>query len=204
MKRIGFALVALVAVIWIASFAIAQPKPAPVASQPAKAVPTTAPASAPAKAVLVAATKPPVVVIPAATQPAPKISGVDDMTGTTSALTRAIETSNWRVILTAALLFIIWVFRAVGSKFWKFIGTDRGGALLALISGVLVSFINGWATGKTFSITWLIQGIELGVSASGGWVVAKRLISPTDKKEEAAAAKAAADPPKPTDPDPAA
>jgi hypothetical protein len=167
----------------------------PSASQPTKVV-ASAPASAPVK--LVAATHPPVVPVAATTQPLGKVAGVDDMSGVTGTITKAIDTSNWRVVATAALLFLIWVLRAIGAKFWKFIGTDRGGALLALISGVLVALINGWASGKTFSITWVIQGIEMGVSAAGGWVVAKRLISPTDKKEEKAAADlAAATPPSP-------
>jgi hypothetical protein len=187
MKRIGIALAGLVAFIWITAFALG------AASQP-----TSQPASAPAKAVPAVATAAQLPVVPAATQPLGKVAGVDDMSGVTGTITKAIDTSNWRIVATAALLFIIWVLRAIGAKFWKFIGTDRGGALLALISGVLVALINGWASGKTFSITWVIQGIEMGVSAAGGWVVAKRLISPSDKKTDDKPAD-----PKP-EPDPAA
>lgn len=180
MKRMAFAIVLLTA-----SVAIAQPS----ASQPSKAS-----ASAPAKVV---ALTPSPVMPAAATQPLGKVAGVDDMTGVTGTLTKAIDSKNWHVVVAAVLLFLIWVLRAIGSKFWKFIGTDRGGALLALISGLLVVFINGWAGGGKFSITWLIQGIELGVTAAGGWVVAKRLIVPTDKKEEKAAAAAVAAQPDP-------
>ena len=181
--------IALVSLVLLAAVSVfAQPS----ASQPTKVV--VVPASSPAKVVALA--HPPV--MPAASQPLGKVAGVDDMSGVTGTITKAIDTSNWRVVATAALLFLIWVLRAIGAKFWKFIGTDRGGALLALVSGVLVALINGWASGKTFSITWVIQGIEMGVSAAGGWVVAKRLISPSDKKTDDKPAE-----PKP-EPDPAA
>lgn len=101
----------------------------------------------------------------------------------------AVKTGNWKLTLILALVLIIWGVRKYGSKLaavpvkWvaaigKFIASDRGGAVLAMVAGVIGSVAAYMVGGANLTPKVLLDGLLLGFTAAGGWVVMKKIIVP--------------------------
>lgn len=99
----------------------------------------------------------------------------------------AIHSSNWRLLAALALIGIIWALRTYLSKLLPKLSSDRAGALLAVCTGISGAVSNALMAGQPVTLSVLMDGLGLGITAAGGWSVAKRIIAPPDKQEEAAA-----------------
>lgn len=123
---------------------------------------------------------------PAATQPIKP----DDVQGASATLRNAMHTSNWRLAVLAGLLLSVLMLRKVGGWFLparagEWVNSDRGGATLALLAGVLTVLVNGLIAGGKFDPQLIIDGLLAAATAAGTFNLAKRLAKPADKDSPA-------------------
>jgi hypothetical protein len=127
-------------------------------------------------------------VAPAASQPAPVVIAPvkpDDPKGTANVIKGAMHTSNWRLVVIEGLLLAVLLLRKVGgfclpTKWAAWVQSDRGGAALAVLAGVLTVVVNGMVAGGKFDPQLLIDGVLAAATAAGGFNLAKRLAAPSD------------------------
>ncbi len=99
----------------------------------------------------------------------------DDPTAFLQTIVAAVQGGQWRVVAVLGLVALVWVARRYGARYWPFLATSRGGALLALVAGCLTTFGPAVFAGTTFSLKLVLDALMLGVTAAGGWVVVRRL-----------------------------
>lgn len=106
----------------------------------------------------------------AVAQPSP-----DDPGAFFNAVVAAIQGGQWRVVAVLGVIALVWVAKRYGSKRWAFLGTSRGGALLALAAGLVSTFAPAILAGTPFNLKLVLDAVMLGVTAAGGWVMVRRL-----------------------------
>lgn len=92
------------------------------------------------------------------------------------AIVDSAKAGNWRALAALGLVLVIWAVRRYGTRWWDWLGTDKGGAALVLVIGILSQLAVvifgkdplGWKT--------IVNGIVLGFTAAGGWTVMKKLL----------------------------
>jgi hypothetical protein len=155
---------------------------APPTTAPAVAAPVTAPVATPAPVPATVLADP---IIPV---PQPKQDAVtpydpgQDPGGFFAKLFSATTSGQWKLLITLVLVGVVWGFRAIGGKFWPWLKTDRGGAMLALLTGVTGVLAAMALAGGAFSAQVVLNGIMAGITAAGGWTVIKKLFWPSDAK----------------------
>ena len=109
----------------------------------------------------------------------------DDPKGAATVMQQAMHTSNWRLVVLGGLLLAVLLLRKMGgwflpAKAGAWINSDRGGATLALLAGVLTVVINGLIAGGSFDPQLLIDGVLAAATTAGSFTLAKRLAKPSD------------------------
>lgn len=99
----------------------------------------------------------------------------DDPSAFFNAVVAAIQGGQWRAVAVLGVIALVWVAKRYGSRYWPFLGTSRGGALLALAAGLVSTFAPAIFAGTPFSLKLVLDAVMLGVTAAGGWVVVRRL-----------------------------
>lgn len=93
----------------------------------------------------------------------------------------AVTTSNWRALAALGVVAFVWAGRTYGAKKIPWLGTDRGGSVLALLTGIAGGLANAWLAGKPVDLSLVVQGLQTGVLASGGYVMTRRLLWPEQR-----------------------
>jgi hypothetical protein len=146
--------------------------------------------TAPATMAYIDVTKVPIVFAPASqsTSASAAIAPVkpDDPKGAAEVVRGAMRTSNWRLVVLGGLLLTVLLLRKVGGWFLPgraaaWVNSDRGGAALALLAGVLTVVVNGLISGKGFDPQLLIDGVLAAFTAAGAFNVSKKLAKPSDQ-----------------------
>lgn len=88
----------------------------------------------------------------------------------------AIQGGDWRGLAVLVAILVTWAAKKYGAKAWPFLGTARGGALLALFLGVAGTLIPAAAGGAPFTLKLCIDALLFGLTSIGGWVGVRRLI----------------------------
>lgn len=114
-------------------------------------------------------------------------------------LLKAADTSNWRMLAVLIVIGAVWLLRTVGGKKWAVLKTDRAGAICTLALGTAGAIGNALAAGSDITLRLFINGLMVGITAAGGWVVMKKLFFPSDVKNATPATPATPTPP-PTPP----
>lgn len=91
-------------------------------------------------------------------------------------LLTAVQTKQWVLVGMLATMALVAALKKIGAKYVPFFGTRRGGALLALIGGVIVALVEPLITGKSLSISTALYALLYGPGAAGIWTMARRLI----------------------------
>lgn len=95
-------------------------------------------------------------------------------------LLEAGTTSNWRLFIILALVAVVSLLRFLGSKLpgalGQFVASDRGGAVLALVSGIGGSIITAAAAGASIGLATILNGVIAGFTAAGGWTVVRKIL----------------------------
>ena len=103
-----------------------------------------------------------------------------DPGGFFSELARSIQSGKWQAVAALVAIAVVFVLRKFATKIpgkvGVFFGTNRGGAVLALIGGVVTALAQIVLSGQSLDVNILINGIVLGVTAAGGWTLVRRLI----------------------------
>lgn len=99
---------------------------------------------------------------------------------------------QWKAVAAILAIGAVWALRKFGGRYLPFLKTDRGGALLTLATGVVGGIGHALLTDAPVTAELLSDGLAVGVTAAGGYVIVKRIIWPSDAKKAADAAGAAA------------
>ena len=109
----------------------------------------------------------------------------DDPKGAAAVVKSAMHTSNWRLVVIAGLLLVVLSLRKLAgflpAKAAAWVQSDRGGATLARLAGVLTVLVNGMVAGGKFDPQLLVDGVLAAATAAGSFNLAKRLAAPSDK-----------------------
>ena len=121
----------------------------------------------------------------------------DDPGSIAQSIFEALTSGNWKMLALLILVAVLWVGRHYGSKLpkiGKYIGSRRGGAAMALLTGMVG--VVGSAAASGAAITWPVvqHGFTVGLGMAGGWSVVKSLIQGERKADEPAPVEAT-DPP---------
>lgn len=138
----------------------------------------------------------------AATQQAPatqqSIDGVDPA-GILVVIFDALKSSQWQLAGFAVLLALLWILRFTGYKIhgwirrgsgvlavaaraiWidsilAWIGTDRGGSILAILMGAVLAVVNGLLAGQGDVLDLIKSGLVVGLGAMGLWSGGRRIL----------------------------
>lgn len=114
------------------------------------------------------------------TSPSAVAAAPDDAGGIVTNLYEAGKSRNYRALAAALCSLVVLLMRRWGAGLFKPLGTDRGGALLALVVGVAGAFATALAAGAPLGFGLVYDGLVMGVTAAGGFVVLKRLVAPRD------------------------
>lgn len=104
----------------------------------------------------------------------------EDPIGIFDQIGQAILQGKWQAV--AALVAVAVVFGArqgaarLPGKLGIFFASARGGALLALLGGVVTALAQAIVAGGEINVTLLVNGVVLGITAAGGWTLVRRLI----------------------------
>lgn len=119
---------------------------------------------------------------PATTTPAVVVAPDANPLGFLESLFNAAKAGNWRLLSALALVGLVYVIRKFGQKALPWLGTDRGGAVSALVVGVAGSLSLALMSSAPINAAMIVNGLGLGVMAAGGFVVVKRILFPSDLK----------------------
>lgn len=90
----------------------------------------------------------------------------------------AVMSKNWTMVTALALIAFVWLLRKFGSKRLPFLATDRGGAMLVMVTSVLGALATALGAGRPVSGDVLRQAVTLGFLAAGGWTWVKKVMRP--------------------------
>lgn len=91
-------------------------------------------------------------------------------------LLTAVQTKQWVLVGMLATMGLVALAKKIGTKYVPWLGTRRGGALLALIGGLAVALVEVLLTSKSLSASTVIFALLYGPGAAGIWTMARRLI----------------------------
>jgi hypothetical protein len=144
------------------------------AAPPDGSAPVAATTAAVAPAPPVATIGPPIAVnAPTGAHNAPDPAA--DPTAFLDAIANAARAGHWRLFVGLVLIGFIWLIRAWGGAVVPWLRTDRGGAVTALAVGVAGAFSAELMDHAPITLSFFLDGIALGCTAAGGWVVIRRI-----------------------------
>lgn len=91
-------------------------------------------------------------------------------------LISAFSGGKYALLGAAALLLLVLLARKGGAKVAPWLGTPRGGAVLALLVAGLTSLVARLASGAAFSFGLVLEAVTVALSASGLWSTGKALV----------------------------
>ncbi len=96
------------------------------------------------------------------------------------AVLNAVAAEQWGVVAILVAVAAVYVLRLVATRLpgalGAFFATKRGGAVTALLGGIVTALAGFVLGGKGISVPLLLSGLVLGIGAAGGWNVVKDLI----------------------------
>ena len=94
----------------------------------------------------------------------------------------AVQAGHWWVLAAAIVSGLVWVVRRWGCSLWPWLGTDRGGAVLVLVTAVLGSLAGLILAGDAAGLDLLMTGLQTGFTAAGGYTIIRRIVgAPTEE-----------------------
>lgn len=107
-----------------------------------------------------------------------------------------IKAGDWKAVVALAVVGFVWLVRKYGALKFPVLKTDRWSALLTLLSGVVGGAAYVFVNGGTVDARAVFDGVMVGATAAGGYVLVKKIVWPDDAKlaADAAGTATAADP----------
>ena len=111
-----------------------------------------------------------------------------DFVGFFQAVLDAVTKKNWWVLASMAVVALTWVTRVVVPKLHNslgaWLGTDRGGAVLALFYAITGAAATTMAAWKKPDLNLLLNTVFVAVGAIGGFSLIKKIFFPSDTPAE--------------------
>jgi uncharacterized protein GlcG (DUF336 family) len=96
------------------------------------------------------------------------------------AILDAIASGQWKVVAILIAVAVVYALRQVATRLPGAVGlffqSARGGALTALLGGVVTAVAGLVVGGGPITVGVFINGVVLGIMAAGGWTIIRRLI----------------------------
>lgn len=89
---------------------------------------------------------------------------------------QAVTSGNWALLAALVLVGLVWAVRRWGASKVPFLASARGGALLALLGGIVGAVATALTAGAPVTAALLLKGLTVGVTAAGGWTVVRKLL----------------------------
>jgi hypothetical protein len=102
-----------------------------------------------------------------------------DFIGFARLFKEAAKNGNWKLLAVLLIVGLVWAARKYGvliPEVGPFLQSPRGGAVLAIATGVFGVIAAGLAASGKFSAGLIWDGLLLGLTAAGGWTVVKKLL----------------------------
>lgn len=110
--------------------------------------------------------------VAAPTPPDPEAGGFGFM----KTILDAVMSKNWTWAAVLVLIAMVWGLRKFGGKKFKWLKTDRGGAVLVMGTSVLGAVATAIGAGKGLSKDVVLQAVYVGFMGAGGWVWVRRMM----------------------------
>lgn len=94
----------------------------------------------------------------------------------------AAKSGQWRLLAGLLLGVLVWATRKWGARLVPWLGTDRGGAVLVLVLGLLGGVATTLAGDQPLSWSLLVDSLSMAFGAAGGYAVTKKLVAPSDQE----------------------
>jgi hypothetical protein len=107
----------------------------------------------------------------------------------------AVQSGNYSLVAALGVIAAVYALRRFGGGRIPFLATDRGGALLVIITSVAGALATAFAAGTAVSLPLVISALVVALKAAGGFSLAKKLLfgDKSIAQAEDAGAKAAAE-----------
>jgi hypothetical protein len=96
------------------------------------------------------------------------------------AILNALAHGEWKVVAILVAVAIVYALRQVATRLSGPLGiffkSARGGAVLALLGGIVTSLAGILYAGGAVNVGIILNGVVLGVMAAGGWTLIRRLL----------------------------
>ena len=110
----------------------------------------------------------------------------DDAGGLLQTLFNAATAKNWRLVFALAVVLVTWALRTYGGKhkLLQWTKSDRGGAMLGMITGGATTVALGIMAGKPLDMNLVLTAFGGGVGVLGIFTLWKKGVLGGSKKEE--------------------
>jgi hypothetical protein len=89
---------------------------------------------------------------------------------------QAYQSRSYRVLIMGGLMLLVWALRTVSKR----LQNDRAGAATALVVSIAGAFLTALADDAPLNAWLIFDGLLMAASASGTYVLIKRLARPKD------------------------
>lgn len=90
-------------------------------------------------------------------------------------LVDAVASKNWPLLAALGVVAAVWAVRKFLAPRVPFLATDRGGAILVLVTSLAGAVATALVGGAAFSLPLLVQALSVALSAAGGFNLVKKL-----------------------------
>ncbi len=91
-------------------------------------------------------------------------------------LFEAVKSGEWLLAAALAVIGLTWALRRWGAKLIPWLGTDRGGVVVAGVSAFALGLANAGIAGKPVDVTLVVTALEVALLAMGGWAGIRKLL----------------------------
>lgn len=105
---------------------------------------------------------------------------MEELTQLAARILDAVRMGQWQLVAALVLVLAVYAARTWGGAKWPWLKSDRGGVALAILGGLFGAVANSLAASKGIGLALLLDGLEVGVLAAGGWAVVKKALFPAD------------------------
>lgn len=92
----------------------------------------------------------------------------------------ALMSKQWLFALIPIINLLVWLIRKLAPAI-PWLGTDRGGAIVAILTGVALPIVTAIITGQALNVGLVVTIISVMTSSIGVFVAGKKIIAPSDK-----------------------
>lgn len=93
-----------------------------------------------------------------------------------------VKAGDWKAVVALAVVGFVWLVRKYGSLKFPALKSDRWSAVLTLISGIVGGAAYVFINGGTVDARAVFDGVTVGATAAGGYVLVKKIIWPDTAK----------------------